>query len=260
MGGWAWFYTNAIFCRDYVFSFFPLEPSWAALLWQQHFRITAELSTHINLNLFVRREHHFTDSAGSGESGNVIKYSRQFSILTYHYGGVGISIQPANKSVSLCVDGAFALDGFLIHRLAVHVQSDLVALHTNHHFVPPGVEEHRKTRERNGLQVAISAHQEVLQSLLVAIQPQSGLFVAVFVDYLPDIPHLAHCVFDHAEGHHERVLIREATREVQPEKDIEHIVCNHCRQVAILKCWQFTSENIYICKCHKLHIMLTFQQ
>ncbi len=159
----------------------------------------------------------------------MIKCSSQFSILAYHYGGVGISIQPANKSVSLCVDGAFALDGFLIHGLAVHVKSDLVAFHTNHHFVPLGVEEHRKAREDDSLQVSISAHQEVLQSLLVAIQPQSGLFVAVFVHYLPDIPHLVHCVLDHAEGHHEGILVREAARKVQPEREIKHRSSNQLR-------------------------------
>lgn len=153
---------------------------------------------------------------------NMIKCSRQFSILAYHYGGVRVSIQPANKSVSLCVDRAFALDGFSVHRLTINVQSDLVALHSNHHLVPLGVEEHRKAGKGDSLQVSVSAHQEVLQSLLVAIQPQSGLFVAVFVHYLPDIPHLVHCVLDHAEGGHEGVLVRESTREVQPESDIKH--------------------------------------
>lgn len=152
----------------------------------------------------------------------MIKYSRQFSILAYHYGGVGISIQPANKSVSLCVDWAFALDGFLIHRLAVHIQSDLVALHADHHLVPLGVEEHRKAAEGDGLQVSIGAHQEVLQRLLVAVQPQPGLLVAFLVHYLPDVPHLVHCVLDHAESRHEGVLVREATRKVQPERDIKH--------------------------------------
>lgn len=151
----------------------------------------------------------------------MMKCSRQFSILAYHYGGVRISIQPANESVSLCVDGAFAFDGFLIHRLAVHVQSDLVVLHADHHLVPLGVEKHRKAGEGDCLQVAIGAHQEVLQSLLVAIQSQSGLFVAIFVHYLPHIPDLVHCVLDHAEGRHEGVLIREATRKVQPERSIK---------------------------------------
>lgn len=144
----------------------------------------------------------------------MIKCSRQFSIFTYHHGGVRISIQPANESVSLCVDGAFALDGFLIHGLAVHVQSDLVALHADHHLVPLGVEEHREAREGDGLQVAIGAHQEVFQSLLVAIQPQSGLFVAVLIHYLPDVPHFVHRVLDHAEGRHEGVLVWEATGKV----------------------------------------------
>lgn len=160
---------------------------------------------------------------------SVIKCSRQLSILPYHYGGVGISVQPANESVSLCVDGAFALDGLLIHRLAVHIQSDLLTLHANHHFVPLGVEEHRETGECDGLEIAISAHQEVLQSLLVAVQPHSGLFVAVFVHYLPDVPHLVHCVLDHAEGHHEGVLIREATREVEAEEEIEYRGSNQLR-------------------------------
>lgn len=221
MGCWAWFSTMwfSAGIKFFFFFFFSPEPSWAALLWQQHFRIMAELSTHINLSMFVRREHHFTGRICK-ESVNGIKYSRQFSILAYHYGGVRICIQPANKSVSLCVDGAFALDGFLIHRLAVHVQSDLVTLHANHHLVPLGVEEHRQAREGDGLQVAIGTHQKVLQSLLVAVQPQSGLFVAVFVDYLPDIPHLVHCVLDHAEGRHEGVFIRETTGKVQPEKGI----------------------------------------
>lgn len=174
----------------------------------------------------------------------MIKCSSQFSILAYHYGGVGISIQPANKSVSLCVDGAFAFDGFLIHRLAVHVKSDLVAFHANHHLVPLGVEEHRKAREGDGLQVSVSAHQEVLQSLLVAIQPQSGLFVAVFIHYLPDIPHLVHCVLDHAEGHHEGILIREATRKVQPEREIKHRGSNQLRYHS--RMFQFEREDTCI--------------
>lgn len=54
-------FHQCYFLQGLTFSFFPLEPSWAALLWQQHFRIIAELSTHINL--FVHREHHFSDRA-----------------------------------------------------------------------------------------------------------------------------------------------------------------------------------------------------
>lgn len=142
----------------------------------------------------------------------------QQEILTHHYGGVRIGVQPANESVSLCVDGAFALDGFLIHGLAVHIQSDLVALHADHHLVPLGVEEHGEAGEGDGLQVAIGTHQEVLQGLLVPIQPQAGLLVTVLVHYLPDVPHLVNCVLDHAEGRHEGVLIWEATREVEPER------------------------------------------
>lgn len=149
----------------------------------------------------------------------MIKCSRKISILAYHYRGVGVSIQPANKSVSLCVDWAFALDGFQIHRLTVHIQSDLFTLHSNHHLVPLCVEEHRKAREGDSLEVSISAHQEVLQSLLVAIQSHSGLFVAIFVHYLPDVPHLVYRALDHAEGDHEGILIRESTRKVQPERD-----------------------------------------
>lgn len=138
------------------------------------------------------------------------------SFLSYHDGGVGVSIQPADQSVPLRVDGAFAFDGLHVHGLAVHVKGDLVALHSDHHLVPPGVEEHGKARESDGLQVAVGVYQEVLQGLLVTVQPQPGLLVALLVHYLPDVPHLVHRVFDHAESHHEGVLVRESTRKVQP--------------------------------------------
>lgn len=138
------------------------------------------------------------------------------SLLSYHDGGVGVGIQPADQSVPLRVDGAFAFDGLHVHGLAVHVKGDLVALHSDHHLVPPGVEEHGKARESDGLQVAVGVDQEVLQGLLVTVQPQPGLLVALLVHYLPDVPHLVHRVFDHAESHHEGVLVGESTRKVQP--------------------------------------------
>lgn len=144
------------------------------------------------------------------------KYSRRSTIHSYHDGGIRVSVQPANQGVSLRVDGAFAFDGLHVHGLAVHIKGDLVALHSDHHLVPPGVEEHGKARESDGLQVALSVYQEVLQGLLVTVQPQPGLFVALLIHYLPDVPHFAHCAFDHAESYHEGVLIRKSTRKVQP--------------------------------------------
>lgn len=134
--------------------------------------------------------------------------------LSHHDRGVRVAVQPANQSVSLRVDGAFALDGLHVHGLAVHVKGDLVALHSDHHLVPPGVEEHGKARESDGLQVAVSVYQEVLEGLLVTVQPQPGLLAALLVHYLPDVPHLVHCVFDHAESHHEGVLIWKSTWKV----------------------------------------------
>lgn len=134
--------------------------------------------------------------------------------LSYHDRGVRVGVQPANQRVSLRVDGAFAFDGLHVHWLAVHVKGDLVALHSDHHLVPPGVEEHGKARKSDGLQVAVSIYQEVLEGLLVTVQPQPGLLVALLVHYLPDVPHLVDCVFDHAESHHEGVLVRESAGKV----------------------------------------------
>jgi len=143
--------------------------------------------------------------------------------VAYHYGGLGVGVQPADEGVSLGVDGALVLDGLLIHRLAVHVQGDVVALHADHHLVPLGVEEHGEAGKGGGLQVAVGAHQEVLQRLQVPVEPQSGLLVAVLVHYLPDVPHFAHRVLDHAERHHDGVLVGEAAGKVQPSgREIEH--------------------------------------
>lgn len=136
--------------------------------------------------------------------------------MFYHYRGIRIRIQSANQGVSVRVDWALAFYGLLVDGLAVHIQCDLLSLHADHHLVPLGVEEHGQTGEGNGLQVSVGTHQEVLQGLLVPVELQAGLFVALLIHDLPDVPHFVDCVFDHAEGHHEGVLIREAPGKVQP--------------------------------------------
>lgn len=143
-------------------------------------------------------------------SGSIVPFR------THHDGSIWVGVQPADQGVPLRVDGAFALDGFTIHGLAVHVERHLLALHPDHHLVPLGVEEHREAREGDGLQVAVGSHQEVLQCLLVAVEPKAGLLVAFLVHDLPHVPHLVDGALDHTEGDHEGVLVREATRKIQP--------------------------------------------
>lgn len=138
------------------------------------------------------------------------------TVASHHYRGVGIRIQSSDQSVSFRVDVSFPLDGLLVHRVTVHVKRDQLLLHAHHHFVPFSVEEDGKTRKGDGLDVSFHGGEEELQGLLVSIQTHTCLLQAVFIHHLPDVPHLVHSVLDHAEGGHEGILIREAPWKVQP--------------------------------------------